>query len=859
MEIFDREPELAQLAAALERVSRGDGLVIALLGEAGIGKSSLARKFVEPLDQNVRVLRGYCDDLGIAEPLGVLRDLAREAEIDLAEDLVEPGNRLRAFSKVFEGFFGADTPTIILVEDVHWADDATVDFLRFLTRRVAGTRLMLVLTARSDGALGRNKVRRIMGDAISHDAIRLELGPLSQETIVRLANKAGVNADQLSELTGGNAFFVTELLNSQDGSRSESVEESVLLRADRLEASLREVLDTASVFPRQVDVAHLSTLLGRDLDQALLSIADEGFLVSVHEAFEFRHVLVRQAINAAIPPTRRREINDQLLRMLKAEGCASASRLLYHAREAGDDAEVTELAVKAASEAVNIGARREARDLYCLAVEMHGTHASAELLEEAAHACHLVGADADSIEFQNRALEIHDRCGDKTKFGNALRLRSRFHWSAGAFEASWQDAKGAVDCLLGIRGPELAMAQSNAAQVHMLNREYRLVQQPAEAAIEIAEELGLSDVLSHALNNLACALMFDDPKRARNGMNRSLQLALEDGHVEHAARAFVNATYIEIYLCQYDAAKAYATRGIFYCKSQELDAYLAYLTGALALAELGLGEFEAAEQNASEAIALAKSFDLGINRHSGSVAFLRHQVRTGAPLDQDEIAYLESFRADATEVQRLIPYAECLAEYAWMSGDRFDDAIKLLSQAINLAPTAEIAQTAHVWLKRLKPDHQTPSFEGFLDCYHLEMTGDFAKADQSWSDLMAPYDHALCLAHGDQTMRSRAAEMFDSLGASVAARRVRASLVRTGVQPSYRPRTSTLGNPAGLTNRQMDVLRCLQDGLSNAAIADRLFISAKTVDHHVSAILAKLDVKTRAEAASLANKGGLGN
>ncbi|MEM8631841.1 MAG: AAA family ATPase, partial [Pseudomonadota bacterium] len=515
MEIFDREPELAQLADALQRVSCGDGLVIALLGEAGIGKSSLVRKFVETIDREVRVLRGYCDDLGIAEPLGVLRDLAREAEIELPYDVVEPGNRLRAFSKVFEGFLDASTPTIILVEDVHWADDATVDFLRFLTRRIAGTRLMLVLTARSDGALGRNKIRRIMGDAISHDAIRLELGPLSQKTIVRLANEAGVSADQLSELTGGNAFFVTELLNSQDRSRSESVEESVLLRADRLDASLREVLDTASVFPRQVDVAHLSALLGRDLDQALVSIFDEGFLVSIDEGFEFRHVLVRQAINGAIPPTRRRAVNGQLLKMLRAEGGAPASRLLYHAREAGDDAEVKELAVKAAAEAVNIGARREARDFYGLAVEMHGPHTTPELLEEAAHACHLVGADADSIELQSRVLEIHGRHGDKKKFGNALRLRSRYNWSAGAFEASWQDAKAAVDCLLEIRGPELAMAQSNAAQVHMLNREYRLVQEPAEAAIEIAEELGRSDVLSHALNNLACALMFSDPKRAR--------------------------------------------------------------------------------------------------------------------------------------------------------------------------------------------------------------------------------------------------------------------------------------------------------------------------------------------------------
>ena len=244
-----------------------------------------------------------------------------------------------------------------------------------------------------------------------------------------------------------------------------------------------------------------------------------------------------------------------------------------------------------------------------------------------------------------------------------------------------------------------------------------------------------------------------------------------------------------------------------------------------------------------------------VQRRTGSIAVLRHQIRTGAPLDKDELDYLETFRSEATEVQRLIPYAECLAELAWVSGEGMDDAIDLLSMAIELAPTVEIAQTAHVWLKRLKPDHKPASLEGFLDCYRLELLGDVLGADQSWAGCQAPYDHALFLAQGDQAMRARAAEVFDSLGASVAARRVRASLMRAGVQPSTKPRQSTLKNPAGLTNRQMEVLRCLQDGLSNAAIADQLFISSKTVDHHVSAILAKLNVKTRAEAARLANRG----
>ena len=109
MDLFDRDAELEQLAACLNRVSEGHGEVVALLGEAGIGKSSLARGFLDTLGEEVRVLRGFCDDLGIAEPLGVLRDLAREADLDLPSGLVESGERLKAFSLALDSFTGLPT------------------------------------------------------------------------------------------------------------------------------------------------------------------------------------------------------------------------------------------------------------------------------------------------------------------------------------------------------------------------------------------------------------------------------------------------------------------------------------------------------------------------------------------------------------------------------------------------------------------------------------------------------------------------------------------------------------------------------------------------------------------------------
>ena len=857
MDLFDRETELRELSATLERVARGEGAVVALLGEAGIGKSSLARAFLQNAEPRPGILRGYCDDLGIAEPLGVLRDLARDLGIDLRQNLAEPGERLRAFSEVFEGITNVAAPCVVLVEDIHWADDATVDFLRYLTRRIAGTRVMVILTARTDEVTGRNSVRRIMGDVASQDARRIELRPLSEKTVARLAAAAGRDPDHLNELTGGNAFFVMELLNSGDDGPSATVHEAVLARAARLGNDARAFLDAVAIFPRQATPELLSELLGNDVVPSLDACVDLGLLTIEGDEVSFRHILARHAILSEMRPVQRKALNAGLLTLLEQDSGSTLSRRLYHAREAGNEEAVRRLAVAAAAEALLLGSRREAREYYRVALDALGHDASADLLEDAAYANYLVGVDSEAIAFQNRALEIHGKHGDRLRHGDGLRLRSRFHWSAGEFEPARQDAQAAVEALTDLRGPELAMAYSNAAQIHMLNRAYHLVPVPAEAAIEIAEDLGRVDILSHALNNLACALQFSDPARARREMDRSLTLALDIGHVDHAARAFVNATYVEMYLCAFDKAKAFATRGIYYCKTQELDGYWTYLKGALALAELSLGELDEAARSATAALRRANNFDLGLYRHPGSVALLKFQVRTGAELEARELAYLDGFRSQETEIQRLIPYADCVAEHTWMTGQGVENAVDLLTASIAWSPIPEVAQTCHVWLKRLNPKHKPPTYDGFLDCHRLELQGDFAGADAAWGRRAAPYEHALCLSQGDQAARRRALALFGRLGATAAARRVGATLTRSGAQAASTPRESTRRNPAGLTKRQMDVLACLQNGLSNAAIAERLFISPKTVDHHVSAILAKLGVRTRAEAAAKANKGEL--
>ncbi|MDJ1016357.1 MAG: AAA family ATPase [Paracoccaceae bacterium] len=852
MELLDRERELEALSQALSEAVQGCGSVALVTGEAGIGKTSLLRAFAAASDPSVRVLRGACEDLSVAEPLGPLRDLLRDSDVDLSVDLSETDRHLAVYSDILEACAGHPGGTAVIIEDLHWADDATVDFVRFLARRIIDQPILLVVSSRAERTETRQLLRRAFGDLSAETLQRIPLAPLSEGAVAALCRAEARDPAAIFNASGGNAFYVTELLRNQDESLPTSIRDAVLARVDRLDDDARSVLEAASVIPRRAEIALIEAVLAEslDLDSAIEGCLNAGLLFTDGDDLFFQHEIARQAVSGALSSYKARALHRRLLDRLRETGGAGLSRLLHHAQGAGDIAAVAELAPRAAEAAAGVGSRRESAAFYILAVEAAGEQSDADLLEAAAFACYLSGRHFFSEGYQVRALKLIGESDDPIRYGDGLRKLSRYRWVRSDFSGAFEGVREAIRVLEDHRGPELAQAYSSYSQLLMTGYRMAEIEAPATRAIELAREFDRPDIICHALNNLGMSKTQRDTGEGRHLMAESLRLGRELKNPDHTARAMINWMHLEYDSCNFENALERAEIAVEYSREQEMDTYLRYSLGLIARANLELGHWEDVAETA------ARGFDpddrIPYSHHyNGATALLSHQIRTGGPPDSNVEAYLGLFDHDNSEDQRIAPYAELMAERAWLSGEGREPAIARL-RMIAGKPT-DRASTAGipVWLKRLGVEPPKEDASAYPKPRRLELDGDHEGAARAWAERKAPYNQALTLAFGTSDQQAAALEIFESLGAAPAVAKLREMLGRKA--PTKRGRPAADG-PYGLTGRQLDVLRLLDDGLTNSQIGEKLFISPKTVDHHVSAILARLEAASRGEAAAKARK-----
>lgn len=852
--LLERQPFLDELATILAGIAGGTGRTVLISGEAGIGKSSLVEHFTREHREAARVLWGACEALFTPRPLGPLYDIALQSQGDLLDLLRAEASRTAIFSTFLGELQRSPTPAIVVFEDVHWADEATLDLLKFLGRRIHQVPVMLLVTYRDDEVGAGHPLRFVLGDLPRQHVHRLSLPVLSKAAVAALAIGRGRSLEDLYVVTGGNPFFVTEVLASEGRDVPVSVRDAVLARAARLSPAAKEVLELASVVPGRIERWLLEELLRPEMPDVEACIGT-GMLRLGTDALSFRHELARRAVEDTLPAPRRQHLHARVLEVLLARDTGEAARLVHHAEQAGQGEAVLKLAPEAARQAAALGAHREAASHLRAALQVADGLAPeqrAGLLEARSYECYLTSQIAEALQARRAALALWKQLGYAVDQGRCLRWMSRLSWFDGRNADAERYAEEAVAVLETLPpGPELAMAYSNRAQLHMLASESREAVVWGTRAIELAGTFGDVETVAHARNNVGTALLQLRNEDGRSVLEESLQLALEHGLEEHAARAFTNLSCQATEQRAYARAMRYLDEGIAYCAERDLDSWTLYMTAWRARAHFEQGRWDRAADDAGWV--LDRYGITPITRIPALVVRGWVHVRRG---DAGAEAWLDEARDLALqtgELQRIGPVAAARAEAAWLRG--MPDAVLAEARVgFELARAHNDPRTLSelgFWMWCAGGLTELP--EGMEPPYALHVAGDWRAAAGAWRRIGSPYEEALALADGDEEAQFEALDIFERLGARPAAEMLRRKMQEQGVRGVPRGRRpSTRENPYELTSRQMEVLALLAEGRTNTDIAERLFISPKTVDHHVSAILAKLEVSSRTEAATVA-------
>jgi DNA-binding CsgD family transcriptional regulator len=850
--LLERESQLAALAGYAAEAGQGDGRLVLIAGEAGVGKSAL----VEELERAVPEacwLWGACDGLFTPRPLGPLFDVAGQLGGELLRLCRAGAARESLFAALLAQVSEPGTRHVMVVEDVHWADEATLDLLRFLGRRLRGVSALIIATYRDEGLGHGDPLRIALGDlAALRSARRLGLAPLSEAAVGVLATEHGLAADALFRLTGGNPFYVTELIRAGMDQVPASARDALLARSARLTGAARAVLDVAALTGNRVELRLLESVQACPppvLDELVAS----GLLAADATSVRFRHEIARLAAEQAVAAHRRSAIHARILAALGLLACDDDARMAYHAEAARDAAAVLRHAPAAARRAAGLGSHREAAAQYERAVRFAAAAdpaMTAGLYAGLADEASLVDRWQDAANAREHALAFWHGTGDRLREGDTLLRLSRARWRLGRGTEAVAAAEAAVAVLEQL-GPstELAWALANLAAQRMRDNEHRAAVELARRAQAVATPLGALDVVSDALNTEGCAahgLGQDWTGRLR----AALDIAVARGLPEQAGRAYANLA--SMYLSQRRLAEAeqFATAGIAYCEDHDIATFATCLQGSRTDLLAQAGRWDESAALSTELLAQSIS---PVNRLNPLVNLGLIRVRRGEPGAWDCLDAAATTADGTGEPAWILCVRLARAEAHWLAGEA-DLARQEAERADDASAGCDGWErgAAAAWLGRTSSG-RAPRGDLAEPC-RLQLAGDGEQAARVWGRLGCRYEAALALLDtGREAALREAFGIFEGLGASAPARIARQRLRQAGARSvPVGPRTATRAHPLGLTRREGEVLDLIGAGHTNAEIAQKLFITVKTVDHHVSAVLAKLNAPNRLAAAARA-------
>jgi DNA-binding CsgD family transcriptional regulator/tetratricopeptide (TPR) repeat protein len=853
--LLERDQLLAELEELLDVARTGSGSLALVAGEAGAGKTSLVRSLEERAGERVLMLKGQCDPLVTPRPLSPLYDMATEPESGLSALLAGDTPPIEIFDSLLGRLRGALRPVLIVVEDVHWADVATLDFLRFIGRRVEQSKGVVVCTYRDDEIGPDHPLRIVLGQLGPLPSThRLSIPSLSETAVAQLIGERPLDAQNLHRLTGGNAFFVTEVI-AGGGDLPLSVKDAVLARASRLSAGARRVVEAVSIAPRSLEIDRVRLLAGSGVDQVDEAVAS-GVLIAEGDALRFRHELARAAVEESMPPARRLELHRLMLTLLEEEDPPDFARLAHHAVRSGSGASVAKYAPEAAGEASKRGSHREAVALFKAALQHHdllGEERTAEIRRLFSAELGVIDDLAESLKQAELAADYHRRAQQPVTLALALARVAGARWRLNDSPGAWAAVDEAISILepLGA-GRELAYSLYLSSHHHMLARRLDESMSVIQKARAIAEEAGSDDVLWMAdmMIGTIDIVLGDAAQGASNLWEAKRRAEADsDANAVNIALSMLGSGGGEARL--YEHAIRALDEGIDQGLRHDHDYGVSYMRAWHARIAFEQGRWDDAATYA-ELVDRTTSDRTGIAVVTARGALGRVRVRRGDPGGPELLEPILAVQ-DAHELQHVWSPIAGLAEHHWLTGHA-EKMAEVLARGYRKALKTDSRWARGelgFWMWKAGVIDRAP--ERAAEPFALHMAGHWRQAAEAWKEIGCPYEVGLALAEGDHEGVLEAVTIFDSLGARPAAGMARARLRELGVDRIPRgPSAETRANPAGLTARQLEVLELMESGLSNAEIADRLFVSKKTVEHHVSAIFSKLGVTTRAKAIATA-------
>ena len=405
-----------------------------------------------------------------------------------------------------------------------------------------------------------------------------------------------------------------------------------------------------------------------------------------------------------------------------------------------------------------------------------------------------------------------------------------------------------------------AMAYSNMSQLKMLSDQTPDCLYWGQKALDAAEQAGDEETIAHALNCISTTLMLNDgtTQQGIDMLYQSLEISLKNAYHEHVARAYTNLGSNSVTLRNYAMARKTLEEGIHYCEERDLDSWKAYMTAWKSRLNLETGNWAEAYSLASH---LIKNENQSPVVKIGALAVAATlKIRRGETGALPLLTEASARAFETMELQRIVPVMMAMLEYEWVTGEQAVSEASLAQTIDLLTRLGKFSRKSrfYFWLKRTSRTHMLPPELGETDPTSPEKTA--GQEARFWEQIGSPYEQALCLSEGSEAEKRKALALVQQLGAAAVYERIKRDMRSSGIRKIPRGlRESTRNNPARLTTRELEVLQLLKKGIQNRQIAGQLYISPKTVDHHISSIFFKLDVNTRARAVGEALRMGIIN